>query len=312
MRYLILLLFLPFQTFGQAGVNAPVHANYQSPYDMVGLCTANRGNDKLHYWKSGHCNTIYESLTANDCIKKKLEEIRLRMVGDSSEEQIRKAGGKNTGGLSLGMSCDSKNGDQTFENTIVKDKNKFALFMTQIFAMITIEQSKWQVNHGGNTGQGSEVKCETNCGLLGIKKSDMENEKYKCGCEIPNKQDNNRQYDPTMDGHLNLRCGITMALFNVTADKDASSLFGGGRNKSKDHPEDTRHGFEKIFKSLEPTDADDRNLEAFDTPLKRLKGKMKSYCDAEAFATSNNRQLEQQLRNPEGLNELGMPISTTR
>lgn len=312
MRYFLLTLLFPLQVFGQAGVNAPVHANYQNPNDITGLCTANRGNDKLHYWKSGHCNTIYESLTGNDCIKKKLEEIRLRMLGDATEDQIKKAGGRNTGGLSLGMQCKSKNDDKTFENTIVKDKNKFALFMTQIFAMIAIEQSKWQVNHNGKLGQGSEVKCESNCGLLGLNKSDMDNEKYKCGCEIPNKQDNNKQYDPTMDGHLNLRCGITIALFNVTADKDATEIFGNGRKKDKDHPEDSRHGFEKIFKSLEPTDADERNLEAFDTPLKRLRGKMTSYCDAEAFATSNNRQLEQKLRNPEGLNELGMPKSTTR
>ncbi len=282
--------------FAGPGVQEPVHPNYRSALDMNGLCIASQGNNKNHYWTSGHCTTIWETLTKkNSCASQRVEEIRLRLLEDPEKLKARKI--KNTNGIDLGFECDGKN-DPSNQNMkkIAEDPVKFNIIMMQLFAAIAIEQSNWRFHHGGSAQNSQEVRCTTNCGMLGINKADMEKPEYKCGCEIPNKVDDQKQFDPTTDGHLNLKCGITMALIEATKDKKKeSSLLGGGKNKSADNPEDTRSAFAKLFKSTEDVDTNTPD-DAHDTPLKRIRGKLKTYCQFEAHGTRSNRELVDKLQ----------------
>ncbi|NJM09679.1 MAG: hypothetical protein HC883_01910 [Bdellovibrionaceae bacterium] len=217
MAIAILLLFTSSGVFAAPGVQEPVHANYKDPYDTIGLCTGD--SKKYHFYKSGHCDTILETLTKNECTKRKLEEIRLRILGD--EKALATAKIKNKDTMSLPFYCQHKTDGRNIENDIAKDPDKFALLMMQFFAMIAIEESNWRVLNNGNSSQSPSVKCTNNCGLFGLDKADMEKPEYACGCEIENKTDK-KQFDPTMDGHLNLRCGITMALFEATKGDNTS------------------------------------------------------------------------------------------
>lgn len=309
---ILVLLFLTPAAFAGPGTQEPVHPNYRSALDMNGLCIASQGNNKSHYWTSGHCTTIWETLTKNECTRQRIEEIRLRFLNDP--EKLKAGKIKNNKGINLGFSCDGKNdpGNQNMEK-IAEDPVKFNIIMMQLFAAIAIEQSNWRVNHGGNERNDQSVKCTTNCGLLGINKADMDKPEYKCGCEIPNKQDDQKQYDPTMDGHLNLRCGITMALIEATKDKDKqSSLLTGGKKKSTNNPEDTRSAFAKLFRSTEDVDTNTPD-NAYDTPLKRIRGKLETYCQFEAHGTRSNRELVDKLQDGQQQNPLvpGTRDSTT-
>jgi hypothetical protein len=306
----IALFMAPLASAGP-GVQEPVHPNYRNALDMNGLCTANRGNDKNHYWKSGHCQTIWETLTKNECTRQRVDEIRLRYLGDPLKLKAGKI--KNKNGVKLGFECKGKNDPDQNMRKIAESSEKFNIIMMQLFAAIAIEQSNWRFHHGGSAQNSQAVRCTTNCGLLGINKADMEKPKYKCGCEIPNKTDDQKQYDPTMDGHLNLKCGITMALIEATKDEESeSSLLGGGRKKSADNPKDTRSPFAKLFQSTEyvPTTT---GPDVYDTPLKRIEGKIQSYCELEASATQNHRELVDKLQDGQQQNPLvpGTRDSTT-
>lgn len=282
----------PITVLAAPGTQEPAHANYRNHLDMTGLCTESQGNKELHYMKSGHCQTIFETLTNSPCVSEKIEQIRLRYLGD--EAKMAKAKLKNKESLSIGngLACDGKN-DPTNQNLskIAEDPHRFRIYLMQLFAMIAIEESNWRVNEGGDNGNGQEVKCDNHCGLLGLNKADMENEKYSCGCKIPNKKDDQQQYDPTMDGHLNLRCGITMALIEAAEDKNATSLIGGGKPKGDGQQKDSRTGMAKIFRSLE--DKEDKTPNVVDTPLERISKKMETYCQIEAHSTSNVNRWKQ-------------------
>jgi hypothetical protein len=137
----------------------------------------------------------------------------------------------------------------------------------------------------------------------------MEKEKYSCGCSIPNKKDDQKQFDPTMDGHLNLRCGITMAIIEAADDKDNTSLLGSGKPKGPGQPKDNRSGMAKIFRSLESRD--DRT-DAIDTPLERIREKMHTYCNTEAFSNNNINRWRRTLDDSKGINDLNSGSTTNR
>jgi len=302
MRSLALIFMIFAAPLAQAqGIQKAVHPNYSSPHDMMGLCTAD--NKKNHYYKSGHCLSILEKLRGKDCVKDKLEEIRLRYLGDVQKMKAAKL--KNQDGISFGgISCVSKNnpGEQNLKK-LAEDPDQFAIVMMQLFAAIIIEESKWRVNHNGNTSQSQSVKCTVNCGLFGLNKADMEKPKYQCGCKIPNKTDG-QQYDPTMDGHLNLTCGITMALVEAT-DAENTDLLGGGDPKSRTQAEDKRNGFARIFKSLESAkNKSETPDDAMDTPKKRIYAKMRNYCETQAFASKNVNEWKRQLQDSKDASSL--------
>lgn len=286
-----LTLTISLSAWGAPGVQEPSSPNYRDPDNVVGLCTSR--NKENFYYMSGHCQTILEQLTQNECTKKKVEELRLRVLGD--KEKLKAAGIENTSYPDLGFTCEGQN-DPANDNLkkLAEDPRKFAIIMMQFFAVMAIEQSDWKVNTGGNTSNQQDVKCESNCGLLGLSKKDMDNEKYKCGCDIGNKTDDQKQFDPTMDGHLNLRCGITIALFEGLEQKDGNIL-GGGKPKDKDQEQDTRSGMAKIFKSLE--NIEDKTPDVIDTPRERIREKMKTYCKIDAFKSGEVNTWDQDFEN---------------
>ncbi len=301
-------LLISQSAFARPGTEAPVHPNYDDHFTVVGLCTANQNNNKNHYFTSGHCKTIWETLTKQggdpeNCVAKMVEQVRLRALDDDeSKAKLQKQGLKNPEKLNLGFQCDGQN-NAAEENMdkILKDPTKFSTVLMQLFANIAIQESKWQVNYKGNAGQDRGVKCETDCGIFGLNKADMEKPEYKCGCEIPNKTDDQKQSDPTMDGHLNLRCGITMALVEVLKDKENNNLLGGGKPKGKDQPKDERYGMAKIFKSLQSVE--DKTPEV-DTKREKVIAKMKTYCELEAHNQRGNKELQEKLNESKQANPI--------
>ncbi len=299
----LLLIYLVSQlSYAGDPTGLGAKTDYNNVFNNKGLCAPIDKNETQPYFESGFCLTILETLKKDACVSKMLEEIRLRMMSDEDQEaQGASEAIKKKNNLELGLKCSSKNdpNNQTFEKVIVKDKEKFAHFMLQFFSLIVTQQSGWQVNHNGNTGNGQGIKCLQKCGLLGLDLKDMNEGADKiapkengevCGCKIGNKIDNHKQEDATMDGHLNLRCGITLALKAVETDKEATNLFGG-RQKDPDTGKDTRSGMAKLFKCLEETDAEGKDAPPYDTPLKRIEGKLKNYCDTQAFAASVQKQI---------------------
>lgn len=270
---LMLLSSLIFSTIAVAapGVSEPVHGKYKDPNDLAGLCVGD--NEKYHYSTSGHCLTIMESLRNQPCIKEKLEEIRLRYIRDQKFLEANKE--KNTSSPDLDFSCHHRDDYTQDLKTLAGDPDKFAMVMMQLFALIVIEESEWKVlDNASGDAQQPTPKCEKDCGLFGLDRERMLDKKYSCGCQPANKED--QIVDPTMDGHLNLKCGITMALFEAIDEKQNISILGGGKPGS----EVEAYGFAKVFKSLQ-TPAEDK--EGIDTPKERIAAKMRAYCEDFAF-----------------------------
>jgi hypothetical protein len=309
-RTLVLVLFVVLGPSAAAapGSSAAVHPNYRNHFDMVGVCTESQGNKESHFWKSGFCQTIFESLSNLPCVAEKVEQIRLRFLGDADKLKAGKV--KNTRPISFGgIECKGLNNpnEENLEE-LAKDPHKFKMFLMQMFAMLIIEGSDWRVNAGGDASQKTGVKCESNCGLFGLNKADMDKDKYSCGCRIKNKVDNEKQADPTMDGHLNIRCGITMALFEATDDKENEDLLGGGKPKGKGQAKDDRTGMARIFRALETRE--DKTPDQVDTPIERLNEKMNTYCKTEAFSKNNINRWRRIQEDSKGSGDLNS--TTTR
>ena len=305
--YLLALLIFGHQVFAQ-GVQPAVAANYKDANDLKGLCTS-RDNKKEPYFESGYCLTILEQLQNNECTKKMVEELRLRILNDKVKMDAAKI--KNQNGMSLGMSCQGKNSTPERAqdvDEIANDREKFNILLMNLFAATIIQESNWKALNGGSNSQANSPRCDSaRCGLLGLNAADMNKATYKCGCDIKNKTDDGKQFDPTMDPHLNLRCGVTMAIKDAmdNKDEDDPTLVGGGKPKDKNQTQDTRSGMAKKIRALQEEDGERKN-----TPRGKIEKKFETYCEVEAFSRGHVNEWKTELdKNPIGLDGKG---NTTR
>lgn len=313
---LVLTLLLNVEAaFGSAGMQEIAQPKYNKvPVDTSGLCTAEvlRADTKksppdANAYLKPHCLSIMESLQNEPCIKNKLKQIRMMMLKDIDDKAYQAQQGQGQAAnanksLGHGLECERKADGTDLFKDIVKDEERFNKYMMVFFSAIGAIHTNSRVLHNSSNGSSNaqEIKCSgDDCGFLGIRKKDMDNGKYaQCGCSIENKTDDQKQYDPTMDGHLNIRCGIGMALTEVLDDSNQENdrfEFLDGKSKD-DNGKDTRKGIVKIFPFLEHSQADEDDKtwdKEPNSPKEMLKAKMNEYCQTqEAGSTTNEWKRE--------------------
>ncbi len=274
--------------FAAAGVSWAAKEDYKNPKNEMGLCT--EASSKQLFMKTGYCQSIMEILTnenycpkgcdPKECPAAKFKEIKERFLQDRAGT-TGTAKAKYTKAVTIDYTCDNKKENATkYLEDLAKDKDttKFTNVMAQFFAMVAIETSDWDSQAKGNGGGE---------GLFGLTRKDMEDPKYRCGCELANPPD---PLPGPEDGHHSLTCGTYMALVNISKD---GTLFGG-KNKttpaqngtratatsSNEENKDTREGAAKIFKVLEVTD---KSYEQNGT-LTRMSHKMEFFCQNSAHS----------------------------
>lgn len=270
---MVLALLLSSSVFAQ-GMSEATRENYKNPKDEKGLCTSR--NDDEWQSKRGYCKAIQEQLTLPGCAHDTIERIRQRYL------KTQKSEAKDNEKMYLGdalENCSSKDG-KTHMADIAKSPQDFAYVMMQYFSIIAIEESDW--NDEANKGSAVE-------GLLGLKKAEMADKRYSCGCDTKNQP--NIPPDRPLDGHQNMICGMYMALYwadkDGKVDNDGRSKPGqsntgqpneNGRQSSnqQNQDDDKPQGFTRIFKSLEGYDEDkDKAAKIRD---KRMKDKLLNFC----------------------------------
>lgn len=306
------VLLIGVRAFAAPGMQEISQPNYKKlPVDTQGQCTAEvlRADtlksppDANGYLKS-YCVAMLESLQNEPCIKQKLEQIRLLMLKQYDEKAAQQQQGSAASAtakksITTGMSCMREADSKDILEDVVRDKSRFQKYMMVYFSTVAAVVSNSRVLNNSKDGAANsqDVKCEgPECGFMGIRKKDMDNPKYaQCGCGIGNKEDNQKQFDPTMDGTLNIRCAIGMSLTEVLDSQDEDIDFLGGRSKDKDG-KDTRKGLAKIIPQLEQGDLDEDSTDSEknpNSPKELVKAKMKEYCQSnEASSTTNEWKRE--------------------
>ncbi len=218
---LVLLVLLSEPAWGRAGVGRTA-GGLKDPKSLAGLCTQENGSQ--NWVKKGYCKTLSESMN-NGCSGEKLESIRNKAMKGKIE------------GLN-----DYCPGGQA----MAQDKEKFAQFMTQLTAALTIEESDWRENVGVSS-MGAK-------GLMQLSYGSVKQKAYSCGCNSIRSD-----ADVRRDHHKNLRCGSYIVLHWI--DKDGVIGKGSGNKGSR--------GAARYFQPFRDIDKKKRE---------RMKQKIANYC----------------------------------
>lgn len=271
-KKLLLIAMLSSSSSVFAQVTDATRENYKNPKDEKGLCTSR--NDDEWQSKRGYCKAIQEQLTMPGCAHETIERIRQRYLKSIKGELKNEKDEMSLGDFEC-SSSDQEGRKTTSMQDIAKSPQDFAYVITQLFSIIAIEESDW--NDEANKGGAVE-------GLLGLKKSDMADKRYSCGCDTKNQP--NIPPDRPLDGHQNMICGMYMALY--WADKDGQIYNsvkpkpgkpkvpkeGAPTNKAGEDDPSSPKGFARIFKSLEY----DRNDKASERRHTWMQNKMQNFC----------------------------------
>lgn len=218
---LVLLVFLSNQAWGRAGVGRAARG-LKDPKSLAGLCT--QENSSQNWVRKGYCKTLNESMTKG-CSGQKLESIRNKAANGRIE------------GLN-----DYCPGSQN----MAQDKEKFAQFMVQLTAALTIEETDWRENVKPNYMGAS--------GLMQLSYKSVKQKAYNCGCSSIRSAS-----DVSKDHHKNLRCGSYIVLHWI--DKDNVVGKGKGNKGSR--------GAARYFQPFRDIDKKKR---------KRMQQKLSNYC----------------------------------
>ncbi len=217
----LLLLALTEPAWGRAGVGRTA-GGLKDPKSLAGLCTQENGSQ--NWVKKGYCKTLQESMTKG-CSGQKLESIRNKAMQGKIE--------------GLNEYCP---GGQN----MAQDKEKFAQFMTQLTAALTIEESDWRENVR-TSSMGAK-------GLMQLSYKSVKQKAYNCGCNSIRSD-----ADVSRDHHKNLRCGSYIVLHWI--DKDNVIGKGSGNKGSR--------GAARYFQPFRDIDKKKRE---------RMKQKIANYC----------------------------------
>ncbi len=214
------LILLAPQAWGRAGVGRTA-GGLKDPNSLAGLCT--QENSSQRWVKQGWCKTVSESMNQG-CSAQKLESIRTKAMSNG---------------------IDGINDYCPNAQAMAQDKEKFAQFMTQLIAALTIEESDWTTTSTSSMGAQ---------GLMQLSYSSVKQKAYSCGCSSIRNAG-----DVKNDGHKNMRCGSYIVLHWI--DKDKTIGKGSGNRGSK--------GAARYFQPFRDIDKKKR---------KRMQDKMKNYC----------------------------------
>lgn len=219
----LFVLFLLFsnQAWGRAGVGRTA-SGLKDPKSLAGLCT--QENSSQHWVRKGYCKTLHESISKG-CGGQKLESIR----------------NKASRGRIEGLN-DYCPGSQS----MAQDKEKFAQFMVQLTAALTIEESDWRENIRSSS-MGAN-------GLMQLSHKSVKQKAYNCGCSAIRSE-----ADVRKDHHKNLRCGSYIVLHWI----DRDNVVGKGKgNKGS-------RGAARYFQPFRDIDKKKR---------RRMQQKLANYC----------------------------------
>jgi hypothetical protein len=269
------------RAFASAGVSWAAKEDYKNPKNEMGMC-ASAGKEQL-YVKTGYCDSIMEILTNKKycppgCDPKKCPAAMFEQIRDRylKKEEVQTPGSskyKSEQGIDFEFNCAYGNGKDLKYLAKDKDITKFANVFANWIATIVIETSDWDREAKGNDGGE---------GLLGLTRKDMEDPKYRCGCELKNPP--NPLPGPD-DGHHSLTCGTYIAMYNIV--EDGESLYSGknrrppSRALSSDDRKDDRKGAARIFRILEEPADGDRKMSDRQT---KMRDKLDNFCRKSAYS----------------------------
>lgn len=300
MKSLILIaLLMASHSLHAQDMNSATRVNYKNPDDEKGLCTPKNEEDKEWQQERGFCKAIREQMTLPGCASDAIKDICKRIANNDKEKDPQKR-------FALGnFECSQKagsSGNQTGMSDIAKSEKDCIYVMTQYFAIIAIETSGWVDEKNKDKGDDE--------GLLGLKKSDMKDPRYSCGCNTA-KQKDNIPPDRPSEGHQNLVCGMYMGIY--WAQKDGTFRGGGqlkpgmsvappvtpqGQPAPKDNDNGPR-GMSRIFKVLQAHDDKDKVANARD---ERIFKKFANFCKNYKIgsAPSTTRTMDEDIQKMEG------------
>jgi hypothetical protein len=285
---LIASLYLGFAPAVQAQVSAGV-TEMQNATNTKGLCIpdnkcatdgkVSNPDDIGCFYDKGYCKALYEALTnEKSCVAKKLEEVRKRLLNETSGLSQAQIQAQNKDGMSYGgLSCDSK--DQKSITDVAKKKEMFAFLVMQLMSSVAIEESGWTEKKPGG---GDKAESAAAKGVFNLTRDQMKDEKYACACKemvgvgdarsTPEFEDN-----WPLDAPHSLVCGTYMALHHAAED---GTLFSGSSEKDPNTGKDSLKGASKIFKSLQepPQTATEPDPENPKQPKNRIAKKIDNYC----------------------------------
>lgn len=268
---LIALLMASHSLFA-ADMNSATRVNYKNPNDDKGLCTP--ANEEEWQQERGFCKAIREQMTLPGCAADAIKDICKRIANDANEQDQKKK-------FSLGDFQCSQNSNGTGSNTgmteIAKSLPDCVYVLTQYFAVIAIETSEWKDEKNKDKGEDE--------GLLGLKKDDMKDERYSCGCNTA-KQKDNIPPDRPSEGHQNLVCGMYMGIYWAQKDgklmnraelkkgTQAVPTVNANGQQAQDNNDGPR-GLSRIFKVLQGHDGKNKELNERD---ERFSKKFGNFC----------------------------------
>lgn len=214
------LVFIAPQAWGRAGVGAAA-GGLKNENSLNGMCTTE--NSGQRWVAQGWCRSITETLSSG-CGGQKLEEIRNTVINDGIE------------------------GIQDYCPNITSfatDREQFTQFMTQLMAVLAIEESDWR------TGVTSSMGAQ---GIMQLSYGSVKQKPYSCGCSAIRNANDVRN-----DHHKNVRCGSYIALHWIAKDK---AIGKGSGNKGS-------RGIARYFQPFRDIDKKKRQ---------RMQNKMKFYC----------------------------------
>jgi hypothetical protein len=259
--------------------------DYKNPKNEMGMC-ASAGKEQL-YVKTGYCDSIMEILTNKEycppgCDPKKCPAAMFEQIRDRylKEEGVEAHGAsKYKKGIYIPFNCSNQqqNGKALVDLAKDKDITKFANVFANWIATIVIETADWDREAKGNGGGE---------GLEGLTRKDMEDPKYRCGCEIKNPPD---PLPGPEDGHHSLTCGTYIAMYNIVEDgtlyggknKKTTNVGAGATTTSSEDNKDTREGAAKIFKILETPPENDKKMS---DRQEKMRDKLDNYCKNSAHS----------------------------
>jgi hypothetical protein len=286
--------------FAAAGTSWAAKEDYKNPKNEMGLCT--QSSSEQLFMKTGYCQSIMDLTKYKDqycppgCNSSagSLEQSKKSpesLCPAALFEVFRKRVALTYPGQNAPQSADSdlaidfpncsegRQGGRDM-STLVKDQQRFAQAFAVWMSTIVIETSDWDREASSGLGEG----------LLGLSRKDMEDKKYRCGCELKNPPD---PLPGPQDGHHSMSCGTYMALVNIVKD----GTLGGGKNKknqtsttnSSAPNKDTREGAAKLFKVLEDVDGNDKQGQKLQ---ERMQKKFETYCKNSAYTTSTPKNMD--------------------
>lgn len=286
----LVLLFSPAIAFARAGTGA-ANAEYANPKSLKGLCTQeNKGES---FYDTGLCLSIKEQLTDNECTKKIVEELRVRVKGDENDPAFKKLKAQGKGAINSMLRCE---GDKPGQNMskIAMSKESFDFYLEQLIAMATVKTSGWDVlkdEQAGSKGPGGLLNLSLDKGGV----TDMENKDATCGCKkdvaTTSGQSGVTVEGPSpgpLDGHHSMTCGSYMILNQIAKDGDlaggqnSTPRPGAAANQSRTpaanstprRDRDTRIGAAKIVSSFE----DEQDPGADNSNARWYNRKMDTFC----------------------------------